>query len=371
MPDPLSICGYDVLGRIAVGGMGTVYAAVRRGPGGFTKRVAIKQLHPNLQLAGEAQHRFASEARLAARLQHPNIVDVFGFEADGETYNIVMEYIHGCNLAALMKAYGRPTAALALLVVSKVLYALEAVHGRSEWPGAPGTVVHRDVSPKNILLSEEGEVKVTDFGLALIVDEGTLGSGLRGTPGYMSPEQANAETIDPRSDLYTVGIVLYELLTGRKAYPGENKIAVLRRSQLADASELSMDEVPSDLQPVLRRALARDPKDRYPDAAAFRYDVDKCLERRGRPSREALRLVVRPLAPRFSAPIARVGNDALLPEPWLDVDHRTDIYAELADQAPTVSFAESRARLITAAFVLAIVAATLLIWMALAINARY
>jgi serine/threonine-protein kinase len=360
MPDPARICGYDVLGRVAVGGMGTVYAAVRRGPGGFAKRVAIKQLHANLQLAEEARSRFAGEARLAARLQHPNIVDVFGFETDGETYNIVMEYVHGCNLSALLKTYGRPTPALALLIVSKVLYALEAVHGQADWPGEPDTVVHRDISPKNILLSDEGEVKITDFGLALIVSEGTGGSGLRGTPGYMSPEQANADRIDPRSDLYSLGLVLYEMLAGRRAYPGENKLAVLRRSQEALASDLSMEEVPADLQPLLRRALARDPKDRYSDAAAFRHEVDRCLERRGRPPRETLSSVVRPLTPRFSAsPPAPQPDEILGPEPL-----------DLVEQAPTISFAQSRSRLI-AALVLALVAATLLIWMVLAVNTRY
>jgi len=298
MPDPLQICGCDILGRIATGGLSTVYAALRRGPGGFVKRVAIKQLHPGLH-AREARERFAGEACLAARLQHPNIVSVFGFETDGETFNIVMEYIHGCNLAALMKTHGRSPPALALLITSKVLYALEAVHGHSDWPGEPGMVIHRDLSPKNILLSENGEVKITDFvkitesGLALTVGDGTKGSVRHTTP----------RPTDPRSDLYAVGVVLYELLTGRKPYPDKSEMAFASGVRPRTPRGLSMVDVPDDLQPLLRRALAQGPRGRYPDAAAFRYEVDRCLERQERQERPstALGTVVCPLAPRFPA----------------------------------------------------------------------
>lgn len=290
--------GYQILRKIATGGMGVVYAAVRRGPGGFTKRVAIKLLHPHLELGGEARRRFAGEARLAAQLTHPNIVDVYGFETDGASRFIVMEYVHGCNLNTLLRAASPLPPPIALHIASEVLYGLEALHALHEQDdrsGVSGPVIHRDLSPKNILLSTAGEVKLADFGLAQIVGQNaTLASGLRGTVAYMSPEHANGEPLDPRSDLFTVGLVLWEMLTGRSAYQRSSEMETLRLAQTGAAANLVLDGIPAELHPTLRRALACDRDERFPDASSLRQTLGDHLDSLGRPARDDLVRLVHP-----------------------------------------------------------------------------
>jgi hypothetical protein len=298
VPSEYRIGQYEILRKIAVGGMGTVYAAVSRGPDGFSKLVAIKQLHPHLELGETARRRFAGEARLGAQLSHPNIVDVLGFEVSEDTHSIVMEYVHGCNLATLMRErQGRPlSAGEAAFVGCEVLKGLEAVHGFHTLTGEPQPVVHRDVSPRNILLSAAGEVKLADFGVALIAGEGfTTTTGLRGTVAYMSPEQATGEAVDLRSDVFSLGLVLYELLSGQRAYDGATEIALLNQAQQGPRLPLQLAGVNAELVRVLERALAHGREARYPDAAGFRDELERCLERLGRPTSDAMAALVHPL----------------------------------------------------------------------------
>jgi serine/threonine-protein kinase len=297
VPAEFRIGDYEILRKIAVGGMGTVYAAMRYGPADFGKLVAIKLLHPHLELGESARRRFAGEARIGARLSHPNIVEVLGFEHTDEGHCIVMEYVHGGNLAALVRARGEPLPVPeALLVTCEVLKGLEAVHGFHTWTGEPQPVIHRDVSPKNVLVSVEGEVKLADFGVALIsgAETFTTATGLRGTVSYMSPEQARAEKVDQRSDLYSVGLVLTELLTGERVFDGANEIEILNKAQRGISISI---ELPPDAAPVLgplQRALSADRERRHPDAATFRAELETTLERVGYPSRDAVAQLVRP-----------------------------------------------------------------------------
>jgi len=298
VPSEYRIGQYEILRKIAVGGMGTVYAAISHGPDGFSKLVAIKQLHPHLELGEAARRRFAGEARIGAQLSHPNIVDVLGFEVNEDTHSIVMEYVHGCNLATLMRErQGRPLSAEeAAFVGCEVLKGLEAVHGFHTRAGEPLPVVHRDVSPRNILLSAAGEVKLADFGVALIAGEGfTTTTGLRGTVAYMSPEQATGEAVDLRSDLFSLGLVLYELLSGHRAYDGATEIALLNQAQLGPPRPLELAGVDTQLVGVVERALAHGREARYPDAASFRRELELCLDRLGRPAPDALAGLVQPL----------------------------------------------------------------------------
>jgi serine/threonine-protein kinase len=288
---------YEVLRKIAVGGMGTVYAAMRRGPAEFGKLVAIKLLHPHLELGESARRRFAGEARIGARLSHPNIVEVLGFEESDEGHCIVMEYVHGGNLAALLRARGGALPVPeALLVTCEVLKGLEAVHGFHTWTGEPQPVIHRDVSPKNVLVSVEGEVKLADFGVALISGPEcfTTTTGLRGTVSYMSPEQARAEKVDQRSDLYSVGLVLTELLTGERVFDGAHEIEILNKAQRGVSISI---ELPPEAGPVLgplQRSLSADREHRQPDAATFRAELETILDGVGPPPRDAVAALVRP-----------------------------------------------------------------------------
>lgn len=289
---------YEIIKKIASGGMGSVYVARKEGLQGFSKLVAIKQMHPYLELGEDARRRFAAEARIGAALAHPNIIDVQGFASHEQEMYMVMEYVHGFNLRALMKARkGEPLPArLAALILREVLSGLEASHGYRTPLGEPEPVIHRDLNPRNILVSEAGQVKVTDFGVALIPDQ-TRGTSLKGTFAYMSPEQANGQPLDHRTDIYSAGIVLYEIITGRRVYQGSSEMETLRLAQQGLASQLPVDGVPEPLQRAIRRALELDAGRRFADAKSFREALDDYLDGAGRPTREDLAQLVCPHLP--------------------------------------------------------------------------
>jgi serine/threonine protein kinase len=361
MATAFQIGNYEVLRKIAEGGMGTVYAAMLRGADGFSRVVAIKRLHPFLELGDDALLDFADEARIGARLSHPNLVEVLGFERLGDTYCIVMEYVHGCNLASLVRSIQKPLSAPeAALIICGVLSGLEVLHGfRTKAHKRP--LVHRDISPRNILLSEWGQVKLADLGLVLVIGKLTAAtdSRVRGTVAYMSPEQASGAQLDGRSDLFSAGLVLYEMLTGREAYAGDDERAILRRVKqgLAGRSEAigSLDE---QLQQILRRALEPDPAARYQDAASFRADLEQYLQRSGRPSQEDLAARVRPLAGSINS--------------LLEMDQKqgrvTQVVLDTGETAAPIEPAKPRRQLriwITSAVLLILAAGALIVWIAL------
>lgn len=301
------VAGYEILRRLATGGMGSVYVARKSGPLSFSKLVAIKRLHPHLELDEEsgAMRRFGIEARIGAQLRHPNIVDVLDFGRDDEGVFIVMEYVHGVDLAALMRARakaGTPGLApsLATRILSEVLRGLQAAHELRDESGGSAPVVHRDLGPRNVLLSDRGEVKITDFGIALILEGGSEQStATRGTFAYMSPEQARGEALDVRSDLYSCGILLYEMLAGRRAMGGGSAVETLERARdgLAPEAFEALGGPSSILRPIVEQALAVDREQRYASAAAFRADLDRFLEASVQPpSADDIAALVGPLA---------------------------------------------------------------------------
>ncbi len=266
MEEPVqkSLERYDVLDRIAVGGMAEVFLAKAYGAHGFEKTLAIKRILPELAKDPEFAARFIAEAKVAVRLSHANIVQVFDFGRIGESLFIAMEYVDGLDLAAMLRKFkdeGRPVPLPAAFHIAiEIIRALDFAHGHN--------VVHRDVSPSNILISRAGEVKIADFGIAVAAQPHRGGGpGPRKVMGkwrYMSPEQARGDTLDTRSDLFSAASVIFELFTGQKLFPGEEAEDIAKNIELMPIPKMTSLRagLPSRLDDVLGGALARKPIDR-------------------------------------------------------------------------------------------------------------
>jgi eukaryotic-like serine/threonine-protein kinase len=288
IPAPLRLGPYELLRRIATGGMAEVYLARRGGPHGFKKIVAVKRILPQYARDPDFVAMFVDEARVCARLGHPNIVQVFDFgEQDGELY-MAMEYVDGTTGARLIRAAASRgedvSLDVCLHITLSVLRALECAHGARDDNGKPLALVHRDVSPGNVLIDRSGAVKLTDFGIARAaeIERRTDAGQLKGKLGYMSPEQVVGRELDARSDLFTVGIVLAEMLILRPLFSGGKELDVLMRIRDADVSPIdrTSTKVPDDVRSALFKALARDPNLRWPNAAAFAEAIEDIVRRR-------------------------------------------------------------------------------------------
>ncbi len=279
---------YRLLERLGQGGMAEVFKAKSFGVEGFEKVLVIKRILPELARSQRFVDMFIYEAKLAVRLSHANIVQVFDLgrapvvDAAGQhsdAYYIAMEFVHGIDLAtALARCRRRQTSMpleMAVYACAEVVKGLDHAHRRRDEQLRPLGIVHRDVSPQNVLLSFEGEVKVTDFGIAKargaideLEEESTRARQLHGKFGYMSPEQARGESVDGRSDLFSLGIVLYECVAGVNPFSAPTAFETLRRVQACEYPpvELLRPEVPAELVAILKVAMAKNPADRYPDA---------------------------------------------------------------------------------------------------------
>ncbi|MBK9072655.1 MAG: protein kinase [Myxococcales bacterium] len=266
---------YDVRSRLAVGGMAEVYLATARGAHGFEKTVALKRILPQLALDSQFERRFIGEAKLAAKLSHANIVQVLDFGRYGGSWYIAMEFVDGVDLAHLLREVqaGRQQLPLtaAFHIAIELLRGLEYAHQLG--------VVHRDVSPSNILLSRAGEVKIADFGIAIAARRDPLAAqGERVIAGkwrYMSPEQAAGRDVDARSDIFSAGVVLYELFTGQRLFNGsssEEIAANVRGLAIPKASSLRPD-LPAALDDILAGALQREPMSRTARAAIMQRAI--------------------------------------------------------------------------------------------------
>ncbi|MDX2087815.1 MAG: serine/threonine-protein kinase [Kofleriaceae bacterium] len=267
MEEPVqkSLERYDVLDRIAVGGMAEVFLAKAYGAHGFEKTIAIKRILPELASDPEFAARFIAEAKVAVRLSHANIVQVFDFGRIGESLFIAMEYVDGLDLAAMLRKFkdeGRQVPLPAAFHIAiEIMRALDFAHGHN--------VVHRDVSPSNILVSRAGEVKIADFGIAVAArpHTGSTSTGPRKVMGkwrYMSPEQTRGDQLDTRSDLFSAASVLFELFTGQKLFPGDEAedIAKNIESMPIPRMQTLRSNLPSRLDDVLAGPLSRKPIDR-------------------------------------------------------------------------------------------------------------
>jgi hypothetical protein len=287
-PTPMRLGPYELLRRLATGGMAEVYLARRAGPHGFQKLMALKRILPQFARDADFVAMFVDEARVCARLGHPNIVQVFDFgEQDGELY-MAMEYVDGTTGARLVRAAAGQGEELSLEVclhiTLSILRALDYAHNARDDEGKLLQLVHRDVSPGNVLIDRTGAVKLTDFGIARAaeIERRTDAGQLKGKLGYMSPEQVVGRELDPRSDIFTLGIVLAEMLILRPLFSGGKELDVLLRIRDADLSAIdrATGRVPDDVRSVLFRALSRDPALRWPTAAAFAEALEDIVLRR-------------------------------------------------------------------------------------------
>jgi serine/threonine protein kinase len=287
-PTPARLGPYELLQKLATGGMAEIYIARREGPHGFSKRIALKRILPQLVADPEFVAMFIDEARLCAQLTHPNLVQVFDFgEEAGELY-MAMELVEGTTAAKVARAAasrGEPVPTeVALQIALSVGRGLAHAHETCDDEGRPLGLVHRDVSPGNILISSAGAVKLGDFGIARAAEfERRTDQGqLKGKLGYMSPEQVTGRELDAKSDQFTAAIVLAELLTARPLFSGPREMDVLVKIRDADIAVLERygRHIPPDLMGVLRRALSRRREDRYPTTSAYVDAMDEVGRRR-------------------------------------------------------------------------------------------
>jgi len=279
---------YVLLERLAVGGMAEVFRAKRKGVEGFEKVVAVKRILPHLSSNKEFINMFVDEAKMVASLSHPNIAQIFDLGKIDDSYYIAMEFVEGRDLRTILsRARDRETdlgVDLPALIVAKVGAALEYAHRHRDDEGNDLRIVHRDVSPQNILVSTEGEVKLVDFGIARAAAKAshTDSGSLRGKLLYMSPEQAWGKALDKRSDIFSLGSVFFEALTGHPLFSGNSEMSILERvreARFLTPSSLN-PAVPIELEAIVTRALQKDPDERYQDAGEMLSDLDTYLRRR-------------------------------------------------------------------------------------------
>jgi tRNA A-37 threonylcarbamoyl transferase component Bud32 len=286
---------YELLQRLAVGGMAEVYLAFSVGPGDFRKVVAIKRLLPQHALDPQLLRMFLDEARLMARLSHPHIPQVTDVDdgAAGTVPFFVMEYVHGTDLRGVLNAAGGPLPfEHALAITSAVAAGLHHAHEHRGGSGQSLEIVHRDVSPSNILMSFDGGVKVTDFGVAKWTEQKsfTHQGQLKGKFAHMSPEQCRGEALDRRSDVFALGTLLYEMTTGQPPFAAESAYELLKQIVSRDASPPRRPggEYPAPLEAIVMKSLRRDRDDRYPTTQQLQLDLEAFAREH--------RLVVSPVA---------------------------------------------------------------------------
>jgi serine/threonine-protein kinase len=273
---------YEVVRKIATGGMGEVYLARQKGPVDFSRLVVLKKLHPRLTADPHFVTMFLNEARIAANLTHPNIIHIYELFQDGPGFVIAMEYVRGGTVLALLRErQRRGTKGLPYGVTTRIAMAVcEALHYAYYEPdadGVPRRVIHRDVSPSNVLVGYDGQVKLVDFGIAKALEAEALtqAATIKGKYGYMSPEQVKCQPLDQRTDLFSLGTMLWEMAVGNRLFRRDNDLQMLY-AILEERIPLPSERVPDfpkGLEYIIMKALARDRDQRYTDAAAFAADL--------------------------------------------------------------------------------------------------
>ena len=328
---------YALIRRLAVGGMAELFLARCVGSHGFSKTVVLKRILPSFAENPAFTTMFLAEARLAAGLDHPNIAQVFDFgEADG-SYYFAMEYVRGRDLRQIVRAARKAERSIPIAtvihVVIGILSGLHHAHEHRDMEGRPLEIVHRDISPANALVTYEGFVKVVDFGIAkaAALGPGTVAGTLKGKISYMSPEQCRGEPVDRRSDIFSVGTLLWELTVGKRLFgsaSAENELALLRKVDEANVPKPSevVPGYPEWLEAIVLKALARDPADRYQTALELRMALEDS-------AREAM-------LPISSAHTGQLMNELFPPE------EREDLVSNSGDFGTPIP--ESRPRKVSA-----------------------
>ncbi|KFA93558.1 serine/threonine protein kinase [Archangium violaceum] len=283
---------YELVRKLAAGGMAEVFLAKAAGPMGFEKTLVVKRILPELAAEPDFVQMFLSEAKLAARLTHPNIVQIFDFGESEGTYFLAMEYIDGPSLRTLIKRAEAQGQLLPPAVCARIIaLACEGLAFAHDFidpeTGEAQSLIHRDISPDNILLSRQGAVKVVDFGIAKAAGQShkTESGVVKGKLPYMPPEQLRAKPLDRRADVYALGVVLYELLTGQRPYASESEAGLMQAILFephTPAAEIRQD-LPFPLRRILNKVLSKDRDQRYADCHAFQADLEKFIVSVGAP----------------------------------------------------------------------------------------
>ncbi len=291
MPEGQHQQRYRVIGKLASGGMAEVFSAESAGIEGFKKKVAIKRVLPHLSQKSKFIKMFLDEARLSAHLSHSNVVQVFDIGIGDNTFFIVMEFVDGADLKAIIETRRRRSVEFplesAVYIGTKICEGLAYAHELRDGDGNPFGIVHRDMSPPNVLITKYGEVKIADFGLAKANNqlEKSEPGVIKGKFSYLSPEAATGKEVDARADIFAVGIILWEILAGRKLFVGESDYETVKLVQQAQIPSLTQinKKVPPSLERTILKALARDPAERYQRAGDLARDLNSFLYHHGRP----------------------------------------------------------------------------------------
>ena len=281
---PVRLGQYLLLEKLATGGMAQLYRGKIVGVQGFEKIIAIKQILPHLTAEKELVDAFIDEAKLAALLNHQNVVQIYDFGKIEDSYFISMEYLFGKDLrATLAKSRGKEMPLgiqNALHIAARICAGLDYAHKLKDFQGKALNIIHRDISPQNIFITYEGEVKILDFGIAKAASQSTITQlgMIKGKVAYMSPEQAAGNPIDHRSDIFSVGILLYEMLSGKRMFQGDTMqiLAKVRKAEF-DPPEAALPGLPVTLYRVLHQALAKEPSERYQTCGDFLADLEECM----------------------------------------------------------------------------------------------
>ncbi|WP_437963278.1 protein kinase [Sorangium sp. So ce260] len=282
---------YRVIERLASGGMAEVFLAESAGIEGFKKQVAIKRVLPHLSEKKRFIAMFLDEARLSAHLSHSNVAQVFDIGVGDNAYFIVMEYVDGADLKAVLESMRKAGRTLpvesAVFITAKLCEGLTYAHELRAADGHPLQIVHRDMSPPNVLITKYGEVKIVDFGLAKATSqlEKSEAGIIKGKFSYLSPEAAQGLEVDHRTDIFAVGAILWEMLSGKRLFLGDTDyqtVKLVQQAQIPPLSEINK-AVPPELDRIVARSLAREPGDRYGSAREFGRDLTTFLYRFGRP----------------------------------------------------------------------------------------
>ncbi|MGH1344289.1 MAG: serine/threonine protein kinase [Nannocystales bacterium] len=284
-PGRVLVGRYELIHRLGHGGMASVYLGRAIGTAGFERLVAVKVIHPHLANESEFVEMFLDEARIAAKIHHPNVCETLDLGEDDGLFFMVMEYVEGETLSSLIRQLGKRDDSLpvpcALQITADACRGLGAAHALEDTDGTPLNLVHRDVSPHNLLVTMDGRVKVVDFGIMKAAGKrsNTLTGQLRGKLTYMSPEQARGEPVDRRSDIYAMGVILWELLAGARFYRGETESEILAQVSLGRRQDIAdyRDDLPPGVVAVLDKALAESRTDRYETADDMLKDLRAAL----------------------------------------------------------------------------------------------
>jgi tetratricopeptide (TPR) repeat protein/predicted Ser/Thr protein kinase len=275
---------YLLVEKLAAGGMAQLYRGKILGDQGFEKFIAIKQILPHLAEEQEFLSSFIDEAKLAALLHHQNIVQIYDFGSVEGAYFITMEYLFGKDLRVIAQKSKEKNLPFSiehcLFIISRICAGLDYAHKLKDFQGKPLNIIHRDVSPQNIIITYEGDVKIVDFGIAKARSRSTITQVgmIKGKVAYMAPEQASGKNIDSRSDIFPTGILLYEMLSGKRMFTGDTLqiLAKVSRAEF-DPPETAISNLAPKLYKILHQALAKDPEQRYQSGGEMLADLEECM----------------------------------------------------------------------------------------------